>query len=110
MSQDDKLIHEAALDIALWFSEDNNEKAREVVQKVMRDIDLSQYVDVNQQVMVAVYVRQGNDIISHWGSFSMRSSAWAAIFDLLTFENFVKGTVNFNQLSNTSWEDWDDEE
>ena len=53
-----------AIEFANDMREENNEKARELIEMVSKDINISQYNDLNNNVMVIISVRVGKDILS----------------------------------------------
>jgi len=91
-----------AIEFANDMREENNEKARELIEMVSKDINISQYNDLNNNVMVIISVRVGKDILSTWGASELISTRWYWEYDL------YKAKLNSEFLCNSGLEDLND--
>ncbi len=92
-----------AIEFANDMREENNEKARELIEMVSKDINISQYNDLNNNVMVIISVRVGKDILSTWWASQLETSIWYWEYDL------YKAKLNAELLCDASIDELRDE-
>lgn len=75
--------------MAIWIANEmkdvNYEKAEVIVKQIIKDANITQYNAIDTSVIISVYVRKWNDILSSSDAWEMRSSLWYTEYDLYKF-------------------------
>lgn len=72
--------------MAIWIANEmkdvNYEKAEVIVKQIIEDANITQYNDIDTSVIISVYVRKWNDILSSSVASEITSSLWYTEYDL----------------------------
>lgn len=71
-----------AIEIANDMKIKNSEIAYNICSSISKDIDIDQYSDIDTRVLVMIWVRKWNDILSSWWWYVLISSPWYSEYDI----------------------------
>lgn len=77
----EEILNEA-INISNDERDKNNELANEIVQKIFKDANISQYEDIDTVVTMFVRVRKWNNILSHWWTYELRLTKFHDAYDI----------------------------
>lgn len=60
----------------------NNKTADKILEKIVEDIDIKQYEEVDTVVTLFVRVRKWNNITSHWWSYTLNLTKFHDKYDI----------------------------
>lgn len=81
-AMDKEEIFDWVIEIMNEERDKNNDKANEILEKILEDANISQYEEVDTVVTIFVRVRKWSNISSSWWSYEMRITKFHDKYDI----------------------------